>query len=164
MGEAHTGASEDQQSPDPPCRGLVRLRRPVQFWLPDECLHREQQEGRGNKSHQRREQQRLADIGGLPPVDTRGAVLPTGQRVGDADPDDRADQRMRARCGETQNQVPRFQMIAAINSANTIAKPAELPTCNINSTGSSEMMPNATAPLDSRTPRKLKDPDQTTAT
>ncbi len=37
-------------------------------------------------------------------------------------------------------------MIAAINSANTIAKPAPLPTCRISSTGSSEMMPNATAP------------------
>ena len=54
-------------------------------------------------------------------------------------------------------------LIAAINSANTIANPAELPTWRINSTGRSEIMPNATAPLDSRTPRKLKDPDQTTA-
>ena len=54
-------------------------------------------------------------------------------------------------------------MIAAISSAKTIAKPAELPTCRINSTGSREMMPNATAPLDSRTPRKLKQPDHTTA-
>ena len=54
-------------------------------------------------------------------------------------------------------------MIAAIRSANTIANPAELPTCRISSTGSSEIMPNATAPLDSRTPRKLKKPDQTTA-
>jgi hypothetical protein len=54
-------------------------------------------------------------------------------------------------------------MIAAINSANTIANPAALPTCKISSTGSSEMMPKATAPLDSKTPRKLKPPDQTTA-
>jgi len=60
-------------------------------------------------------------------------------------------------------QVPRFLMIAAISSANTIAKPAELPTCRISSTGNSEMMPNATAPLDSKTPRKLKHPDHTTA-
>src|SRR3984893_3847242 len=96
------GASEDQQSPDPPCRGLVRLRRPVEFGLPNECLYREQQEGRGDKSHQRGEQQRFADIGRLPPIDTRGAVLPAGERVGDADADDRADQCMRARCRETQ--------------------------------------------------------------
>ena len=40
-------------------------------------------------------------------------------------------------------------MIAAISSANTIAKPGAEPTCRISSTGSSEMMPNATAPLDS---------------
>jgi hypothetical protein len=65
--------------------------------------------------------------------------------------------------GKPRYQVPRFQMIAAIRSANTIANPAELPTCRISSTGSSEIMPNATAPLDSRTPRKLKKPDQTTA-
>src|SRR6516164_11702710 len=65
--------------------------------------------------------------------------------------------------GRPRYHVPRFQMIAAIRSANTIANPAELPTCKINSTGRSEIMPNATAPLDSRTPRKLNDPDQTTA-
>src|SRR5689334_11582128 len=66
--------------------------------------------------------------------------------------------------GRPSHQVPRFQMIAAIKSANTIAKPAPEPTCRINSTGSSEMMPKATAPLDSSTPRKLKNPDHTTAT
>ena len=58
--------------------------------------------------------------------------------------------------GRPRYQVPRFQMIAAISSANTIANPAELPTCRISSTGSSEMMPNATAPLDSRTPEEIE--------
>jgi hypothetical protein len=65
--------------------------------------------------------------------------------------------------GNPNHQVPRFQMMAAMSNANTMAKPAPLPTCRINSTGSSEMMPNATAPEDSSTPRKLKKPDQTTA-
>ena len=54
-------------------------------------------------------------------------------------------------------------MIAAIKSANTIAKPALLPTCRISSTGSSETMPKATAPVDTSTPRKLKNPDHITA-
>ena len=54
-------------------------------------------------------------------------------------------------------------LIAAIKSANTMAKPALLPTCRINSTGSSEMMPNATAPEEVRTPARLNRPDQTTA-
>ena len=54
-------------------------------------------------------------------------------------------------------------MTAAISNAKTIANPAALPTWRINSTGSSEMMPNATAPLDNNTPRKLKEPDHTTA-
>ena len=65
--------------------------------------------------------------------------------------------------GRPKYQVPRFQMIAAISSANTIAKPALLPTCRISSTGSSETMPKATAPEESSTPRKLKKPDHTTA-
>src|SRR5580698_7937683 len=57
--------------------------------------------------------------------------------------------------GSPKYQVPRFQMIAAINKANTMAKPAPLPTCRINSTGSSDTMPNATAPDDHNTPQRL---------
>src|ERR1700691_659563 len=65
--------------------------------------------------------------------------------------------------GRPKYHVPRFQRIAAMSSANTMANPAPLPTCRMSSTGSSETMPNATAPLESSTPRKLKAPDQTTA-
>ena len=65
--------------------------------------------------------------------------------------------------GRPKYQVLKFHNMAAINSANTIAKPAPWPTCRINSTGSSDTMPKATAPLDTSTPRKLKKPDQTTA-
>src|ERR1700688_3679987 len=63
--------------------------------------------------------------------------------------------------GRPKDQVPRFQMIAAINSANTMAKPALLPTWRINSTGSSEMMPKATAPDDHNKPKRLNMPDHT---
>src|SRR5262245_50101300 len=66
--------------------------------------------------------------------------------------------------GRPKYQVPRFQMIAAVSNANTIANPAPLPTCRISSTGSSEMIPKATAPVDVTTPRKFQKPDQTTAT
>src|SRR5450830_293133 len=65
--------------------------------------------------------------------------------------------------GRPSHQVPRFHRMAAINSAKTMAKPALEPTCRISSTGSSEMMPKATAPLEVSTPRKLNRPDQTTA-
>src|SRR3984957_7677216 len=65
--------------------------------------------------------------------------------------------------GSPKYQVPTFQMIAAINSANTMAKPAPLPTCRISSTGNSETMPNATAPVDNNTPNRLNMPDHTTA-
>src|SRR6202034_2995686 len=66
--------------------------------------------------------------------------------------------------GKPKYQVPKFQMIAATSSANTIANPALLPTCKISSTGNSDTMPNATAPLDTSTPMKFQAPDQTTAT
>ncbi len=65
--------------------------------------------------------------------------------------------------GRPKYQVPRFHKIAAISSANTMAKPAPLPTCRINSTGSNDTMPKATAPLETSTPKKLKVPDHTTA-
>ena len=66
--------------------------------------------------------------------------------------------------GKPNHQVPKFQIIAAINRANTIANPDDEPTCKINSTGSKEIIPKATSPLENKTPRKLKKPDHTTAT
>src|SRR6202011_5622130 len=65
--------------------------------------------------------------------------------------------------GSPIHHVPRFQMMAAMSRANTIEKPALEPTCRISSTGSSDTMPKATAPLDVSTPRKLKKPDHITA-
>ena len=65
--------------------------------------------------------------------------------------------------GKPKYQVPRFQMIAATSKAKTMANPALLPTCRISSTGNSEMMANATSPLETSTPRKFQNPDHTTA-
>lgn len=45
-----------------------------------------------------------------------------------------------------------------------MAKPLLLAVCRISSTGSKEIMPNATTPLESNTPRKLHIPDHITAT
>ena len=90
-------------------------------------------------------------LGDLVPINAGGAVLAAQQRIGDTDADDRANQRMRGlEAGRPIHQVPRFHMMAAINRANTIAKPALEPTCRINSTGSSETMPKATAPLEAK--------------
>jgi len=60
--------------------------------------------------------------------------------------------------GRPSHHVPRFHMMAAIKSAKTIAKPAEEPTCKINSTGRSETMPKATRPEDQSTPERLQSP------
>ncbi|MCY1449414.1 hypothetical protein D9M71_661480 [compost metagenome] len=66
--------------------------------------------------------------------------------------------------GRPSHQVPRFHRMAAISRAKIIASPLLLPTCSSRSTGSRATMPNATAPLESSTPRKLQKPDQPTAT
>src|SRR5579862_7398697 len=66
--------------------------------------------------------------------------------------------------GSPKYQVPRFQMIAEVSSAKTIANPAPEPTFSTNSTGSSASTPNATPPVDCSTPIKFQQPDQTTAT
>ena len=65
--------------------------------------------------------------------------------------------------GRPKYHVPRFQMIAAARSAKTIANPAPAPTWRISSTGRREMIPNATAPDESKTPMKFQTPDQRTA-
>ena len=65
--------------------------------------------------------------------------------------------------GNPNHHVPRFHTMAAASSANTMAKPAPLPTCRMSSTGKSETMPKATAPDDTRTPMKFHAPDHMTA-
>src|SRR5689334_11649130 len=66
--------------------------------------------------------------------------------------------------GSPRYQVPAFQMMAEINKAKTIAKPALDPTLRTSSTGSKATIPYATAPLETSTPIKFHIPDQTTAT
>src|ERR1700690_3605190 len=65
--------------------------------------------------------------------------------------------------GKPSHQVPRFQRMAAVNNAKTMANPALLPTCRISSTGRRETMPKATAPVEVTTPKKFQKPDHTTA-
>jgi hypothetical protein len=43
--------------------------------------------------------------------------------------------------GSPSHQVPRFQMMAPISRAKTIAKPVPDPACRMSSTGSRAMMP-----------------------
>jgi hypothetical protein len=65
--------------------------------------------------------------------------------------------------GNPRYHVPTFQIIAEINSENTMAKPAPEPTFSTSSTGSNATTPKATKPLDVRTPIKFHMPDHTTA-
>ena len=82
--------------------GAFGRRRLVELRRPDDRLHHEQQQRGQDEAEERREQQRFADLRHLVPVDARGAVLAAHQRVGDADADDRADQRMRTRGRQAQ--------------------------------------------------------------
>ena len=65
--------------------------------------------------------------------------------------------------GRPNHHVPRFHRIAAISSANTMAKPVPELTFRISSTGSSVMTAKATVPDDNSTPVRLHSPDHTTA-
>ncbi|GAC1660390.1 MAG: hypothetical protein PVS2B3_13610 [Steroidobacteraceae bacterium] len=65
--------------------------------------------------------------------------------------------------GSPSHQVPRFHMMAASKSANTMANPALEPTCSISSTGRSVMMPKATVPVENNTPKKFRVPEYMTA-
>ena len=65
--------------------------------------------------------------------------------------------------GRPNHHVPRFHRIAAISSANTMAKPVPELTLRISSTGRSVMTAKATVPDDNRTPVRLQIPDHTTA-
>ena len=66
--------------------------------------------------------------------------------------------------GRPKYQVPKFQTMAEISKANTMANPAAEPTLRTSSTGSRLITPNATAPFECRTPARLQRPDQMTAT
>ena len=89
-------AGEHEQAADPQRRRRGGGRRRVERRLADHDLHHQQQQRGEDEAEQRRQQQRLADVRHLVPVDAGGAVLAAHQCVGDADADDRADQRVRA--------------------------------------------------------------------
>ena len=65
--------------------------------------------------------------------------------------------------GSPRYHVPRFQIIDERSSANTMAKPAAVPTLSTSSTGSSATTPKATAPEEVSTPIRFHMPDQITA-
>jgi hypothetical protein len=65
--------------------------------------------------------------------------------------------------GKPKYQVLRFQMIAEMRSAKTMANPAAEPTLSTNSTGRRVVTLKATAPLEVSTPRRFQQPDHTTA-
>ena len=65
-------------------------------------LSDEQQDRCQREAEQRRQQQRLSDIGRLRPVHAGGAVAAAQQRVGDADADDRTDQGVRTGGGQAE--------------------------------------------------------------
>ncbi len=98
MGEADTGAGEDQQAADPERRRLVALRRLIELGrlapapsAPAAAAPRRMKPISGESSSD------LPTFGGLAPIDAAGgAAGRCHQVVGQADADDRADQRVRA--------------------------------------------------------------------
>ena len=74
VGEADARAGQDQQAADPERRRFVAFRRFIEAPVFDHSLADHQQHRSHNESDQRRDQQRLADIGSLAPVDAAGAL------------------------------------------------------------------------------------------
>ena len=95
--EGHAGAGEDQKTPHPERRGSLTLGLLVELGAADQKLHDQEQAGRAEEADERGQQQGIADLSGLAPVNARGAVTAAHQGVGDADADDRTDERVRAR-------------------------------------------------------------------
>ena len=85
MEEGHQRAGQDQQAADPEGRGRLALGRLVEVVPPHDDLEGQEQAGRGDEADDRREQQRLEDVDGLPPIDAGGAVAPAHELVGEAD-------------------------------------------------------------------------------
>ncbi len=88
---------EDEDAADPPRRRLLAVGRLVQLGLLHECAQQQQQHRGADESHERRQQQRVADLQRLAPIHAAGAVTAVHQRVGDTYADDGADQRVRRR-------------------------------------------------------------------
>src|SRR6516162_5255927 len=96
MRKGNSGASEYQDAPDPPWWRLIAFWSGVESRIVNDEFH-QQQENRGeHESEYRGEQERIADLRRLGPVDTGSAVLTVHQRIGNANADNRTDQRVRA--------------------------------------------------------------------
>ncbi len=78
------------------------LRLAIELLLADDQFHKNEKESGADEAGDRREQQRIADLRRLAPIDPGRAVAPAHQRVGNSDPNDGADQSMRARCWQAE--------------------------------------------------------------
>ena len=161
--EADARAGKDEQSADGPRWRRVVFGRFIEGRILDQCLGKQEQQGSAKEADDWRDEQNLADLAGLGPVHARGAVLMLMSWL--AMPTPMMDPTMvcELEAGRPSHQVLRFQMMAAMSSAKTMAKPAPALTCRINSTGSRVMTAKATAPEERSTPARLHKPDQTTA-
>jgi hypothetical protein len=100
--EGHPAAGEDQDAADPPRRRRTGLGLLVQLAVFHQRLESEQQQRRAHEADHRGDEQRVADLGGLRPVDAAGAVAPVHQSVGHADADDRTDEGVGGGGGQAQ--------------------------------------------------------------
>ena len=103
MSKADAGAGRDQHAANPPRRRLARIRFLEQRWIAHDQLQQQQEQGGDHESDDRRDHQRNANFTGLGPVDAAGHGVRLGKKlVGQSDANDGADERVRARCRQSQ--------------------------------------------------------------
>src|SRR5579862_9699703 len=94
--EADARAGEDEQAANPERRRFGALRGFVEFLVLDDGFEREEEGGGKSEAEDRGEQERLADLESLSPVNAAGPAARVHELVSDANTDDRADERVRA--------------------------------------------------------------------
>src|SRR6185369_13321975 len=82
MGEGDAGAGQHQDRADPQWRRSSALGLLIKRRLTHGIFQGEQQQRGANEANDRREQERMADIDSLTPIDARGAVADNGADQG----------------------------------------------------------------------------------
>ena len=157
VGEADAGAGEDEQGANPEGRRRGAFGRFVEPGIVSDELEEEEEDGSQPKPTTGETRRALKTLVTWSQSTPAVPELPCMSWLAMPTPMMEPIRVWELEAGRPSHQVPRFQMMAAMSRAKTMAKPAPLPTWRMSSTGSSEMMVKATAPERVSTPMRFHD-------